>query len=101
VIRFVRNDPPAAGDFRSYADDGKPVADACQACALSVLRRDEDVPIARKAMPWFKKQLVAKAVLTSAHGVIRQTGAHRFHCSFWVEASHGGSIHSLFRAVSQ
>jgi len=54
VIRFVRSNPPAAADMRTYADDGKQGDDACRACALSVLRRLEDVPVARKAMPWFK-----------------------------------------------
>ncbi|MGH7269899.1 MAG: hypothetical protein ACREJ3_05660 [Polyangiaceae bacterium] len=100
VIRFVRNDPPTAADTRTYADDGKTGDDACAACALSVLRRLEDVPVARKAMPWFKKRLVAKATLSPAHGLIKQTGANKWHFSFWVEAGHLATIHKSFAVVA-
>jgi hypothetical protein len=100
VIRFVKNGPPTAADMKTYADDGKGGADACMACALSVLRRLEDVPAARKAMPWFKKRLVAKATLAAKHGRVKQSGAYKFHFSFWVEAAHIGTIHEQFAVVT-
>jgi hypothetical protein len=99
VIRFVRNDPPTADDLKTYADEGKASDDACRACALSVLVRMEDVPIARKAMPWFKKRLVARANLTAVHGRIKQSGPHLFHYSFWVDAAHIGTLHGQFAVV--
>ena len=100
VIRFVRSNPPTAADMRTYADDGRQGDDGCRACALSVLRRVEDVPLARKAMPWFKKRLVAKATLSPAHGRILQTGPNKWHFSFWVEAGHAGTIHQSFTVVA-
>jgi hypothetical protein len=86
--------------MRTYADDGKIGDDPCMACALSVLRRLEDVPVARKAMPWFKKRLVAKATLAAKHGCVKQSGAHKFHFSFWVEATSSGTIHQQFAVVN-
>lgn len=100
LIRFVRNNPPTAADMKTYADEGKVGSDSCTACALSVLRRLEDVPIARQAMPWFKKRLVAKAAANATHGRVKQTGAHKFHVSFWVEATHIGTIHQQFAVVA-
>lgn len=100
VIRFVRNDPPTAKDMETYADQGKPGSDACSACALSVLCRIEDVQAARKAMPWFKKQRVARATLSATYGRIKQTGPQKHHYSFWVEAAHGPSIHTKFTVVA-
>jgi hypothetical protein len=99
VIRFVRNDPPTPTDMQTYADSGKPADDACLACALSVLRRLDDVPTARKAMPWFKKRLVARAELTPAHGRLLQTGAHAWHFSLWVASTQASTIHQQFSVV--
>lgn len=82
--------------MRSYADEGKGADDACLACGLSVLTRAEDVLLARKAMPWFKKRFVTRASLGAEHGKIKQTGAHRFHYSLWVRARHASRLHSLF-----
>jgi len=100
VIRFVRHNPPTAEDMKTYADEGKSGDDPCNLCALSVLRRLEDVAVARRAMPWFKKRLVAKATLSASYGVIKQTGPHMHHYSFWVEATHGPSIHEQFAVVA-
>lgn len=100
VIRFVRSDPPTGADFRTYADDGKTGNDPCMACALSVLRRLQDVPIARQAIPWFKKRLVAKATLDATYGVVKQSGPHKFHFSFWVEAAHIATIQQQFVVVA-
>ncbi|MRG97537.1 hypothetical protein [Polyangium spumosum] len=99
VFRFVRNDPPTSEDMKTYADEGKPGSDACGACALSVLRSLEDVELARKAMPWFKRRLVARALLLGAHGVIKQTGPHKHHYSYWVEATYAASIHEQFTVI--
>ncbi len=99
VIRFVRHDPPTAADMKTYADEGKSTNDICGSCALSVLRRIEDVETARKAIPYFRKRLVAEALLTDAHGVIKQTGSHAYHYSFWVEMTYGAMIHPLFNVV--
>jgi hypothetical protein len=100
VFRFVKSSPPTANDMRTWADDEKPADDPCMACALSVLRRPEDVATARKAVPFFRKRLVAKATLSATHGRIKQTGKHKFHFSFWVEAMHIAAIHEQFTVVT-
>jgi hypothetical protein len=86
--------------MRTYADEDKPADDACQRCALSVLVRPEDVPVARKAMPWFKRRKVAMAHLMPEHGMVCQTGAHRWHFSLWVRVGHGSTIHERFEVVA-
>ena len=68
--------------------------------ALGVLRRLEDVAAARKAVPFFRRCLVAKATLDTSHGRIKQTGSHRHHFSFWIEAAHIGTIHQQFAVVA-
>ena len=100
MIRFVKSSPPTAEDMKTWADDGKLGDDACMACALSVLRRDEDVVAARKAVPFFRRCLVAKATLDGSHGRIKQTGSHSYHYSLWVEAAHIGTIHQQFAVVA-
>ena len=99
VYRFVRGDPPIPEDMRTYADENKAAEDLCQRCALSVLVRPEDIPIARKAMPWFKRRRVAVATLRAEHGKICRTGAHRWHHSLWVRAAHAPTIHESFQVV--
>lgn len=98
VYRFVRNDPVAASDMRSWEDDDiKPgCGDKCQRCALSVLRKVEDVRSARQAIPLFRKWKVARALLNESHGKLAQTGSHRWHYSLWVRTAHRYSIHQLF-----
>ena len=100
VIRFVRGEPPNADDMKTWADDGRAGDDACMACALSVLRRLEDVPAARKAIPFFRKRIVAKARLDGAFGLIKQTGKHAWHFSLWVEAAKRSSLHESVSLVA-
>lgn len=102
VYRFVRNDPPAAADMRSWEDDGRNPGqgDPCSRCGLSVLTRAEDIPIARKAIPFFRKLFAAKATLKPEHGRICKTGNHRWHHDLWVKAVHGATIHQEFRLVT-
>jgi hypothetical protein len=101
IFRFVRNSPPAHSDMRSWEDEGrKPgTGGSCQRCALSVLTRLSDVPEARKAIPLFRRWLVARAVLKPEHGKSCQTGGHRWHYSLWIRAKHGPSLHERFSVV--
>jgi hypothetical protein len=102
VFRFVRNSPPTHADMRSWEDEGrKPgLGDSCQRCALSILIRAEDILEARKAVPLFRRWMVAKAVLGPEHGKLCQTGGHRWHHSLWVRKTHGDSLHELFSEVA-
>lgn len=102
VYRFVRSDPPAHTDMRSWQDEGRNPGqgDPCGRCGLSVLTRLEDVAVARKAIPGFRKRLVAKATLRPEHGRICETGNHRWHYDLWVRTAHGPTIHEAFFVVA-
>jgi hypothetical protein len=102
IYRFVRNDPPAHADMRSWADEGRNpgLGDPCGRCALSVLARAEDVSKARKAIPFFRKLLAAKATLMPEHGKCCQSGSHAWHSSLWVRTTHGQTIHQEFSVVA-
>jgi hypothetical protein len=88
VYRFVRNDPPRAGDFISHFVGNKPhdAGKKCQACGLSVLRSEQDVKEARRLSPWFKKRKVAKARLSPDWGKLDKTESRNVpnHHTWWV-----------------
>lgn len=102
VYRFVRNDPPAFHDMRSWEDEGRNPGqgDPCSRCGLSVLTRPEDVHVARKAIPFFRRLHVSRAVLRPEHGQICKTGNHRWHYDLWVRTVHGATIHQEFSVVT-
>jgi hypothetical protein len=102
IYRFVRKDPPAFEDMRSWEDEKRNPGqgDPCGRCALSVLTRAEDIPAAIKAIPFFRRLHVAKAALKPEHGKICQAGKHRWHYNLWVRAVHGATIHQAFSVVT-
>ena len=102
IYRFVRHNPPAHVDMRSWADEGRNPGhgDPCGRCALSVLTRAEDIATARRAIPFFRKLQVAKATLRPEHGKSCQSGNNAWHYSLWVRATHGATIHQEFSMVA-
>jgi len=98
VLRFIRSIPPAVEHMRSWEDEGRSpgVGHPCQRCALSVLRSRQDVALARKTIPLFRKWHVAEASLHAAHGVIKQTGGNAWHHSLWVTHAHRATLHTSF-----
>jgi hypothetical protein len=76
VYRFVKADPLAAADFERPIDKPRKTepteAEVCELCALSVFTDADDLPVARKFIPGFKKKLVAAAEVTDGHGVLEQ-----------------------------
>jgi hypothetical protein len=88
VFRLVRNNPPAASDFLSYAEEGKcPRRDPCLRCGLSVYRTLEDTVAKhaelRERFPDIDfGQHVASATLSPEHGKTKQTFAPT-HTTWW------------------
>ena len=102
VYRFVRNDPPVYDDMKSWEDEGRNPGqgDPCGRCALSVLTRADEISLALKAIPFFRRLKVAKAALNPEHGKVCQAGKHPWHYNIWVRAVHGATIHQLFSVVT-
>lgn len=104
VIRLVRNNPPAAEDFVSLADErpGKEWETAeldCQARGLSVFRDRTDAIGVTNRVPALRGRLLAEADLTGAEGAIKQTGQNprSSHHTWWVPSN--SSPEELFAVV--
>lgn len=96
-FRFVNKNPVTAKDFirpidrpnADYADDER-----CSASALSLFADADDVTLAQKLVPGFKKRKVAQGELTPRMGVIKNTPMNvdgtRFtsHYDWWVAADY-------------
>lgn len=102
VYRFVKSNPAAPNDFRSWADmNRKPgQGNECSRCAISVLITLDDVKAARRAIPAFRTKLIAVAEMSPEQGRLAQTGNNEWHHALWVERSLVDSLHVHFKVVA-
>lgn len=92
------HEPPEARDFVSYHLLGRKYDNAkhCQACGLSILTCEADVKVFLKAVPYFRKKLVAKARVSRDWGKVEQTGRAPHH-TWWVPD--GKNPESIFAVI--
>lgn len=70
--------------------------DECQACSLSLLASIKDVRYMQRAIPGFRKRLVAVGEL--GEGVVQPTpGRAQSHLSWWIPD--GATVHHRFKII--
>lgn len=102
VFRIIKANPPAADDFRSFLELGKPnTAKPCDAAGLSAFRELDDAKHYAQKFPHLG-EMVAMGTLRAEHGMIKSTprivaGKTNSHATWWpYEAI---ARHELFAVV--
>jgi len=101
VLRLVRNDPPRADDFLPWAieNDKVPKSKHCQACAVSVFERIDELRKMQRRVPAQRPKAVAEGELKPEMGVTkRSSGKGRSHRSWWIPD--GLDPSPLFRVIA-
>lgn len=74
VYRFVKGSPPTQDDFTRPIDRPRKVLPAeeerCSLFALSVFADSEDIPVARRYIPGFKKRRIVQGTIEPGDGVV-------------------------------
>lgn len=99
VYRFVRNEPPAPEDMRSWLELGLGKGRDCHRAALSCSLTREHLEEVRLASPRRRSDRIARASLGPEHGEIAQTGAAG-HFSLWLRRRFHAEAHRLFEVVA-
>jgi hypothetical protein len=99
IYRFVRHDPPAPDDMRSWLELGLGKGRDCQRAALSCSITLEHLEEVRRAAPLRRTDRIARATLGAEHGKVAQTGSAA-HYSLWFWRRFHAEAHRFFEVVA-
>ncbi len=100
VYRLVKSNPPTEADARSHLELGaSPKAPPCQRSGLSCALDREYLEDVRRAVPYRRKNRIARGEFHSEHGKIKQTGPDRGHHTMWLRAPFLAKLPEMLRVV--
>jgi hypothetical protein len=97
VYLLVATDPPTPQDMECAIDRNSFVGHSqCERASLSCARDTEQLHSLRKNVKRLRRYLIAKGLLKSEHGMIKQTGSAG-HYSMWLRTNALIVGHTLFK----